>query len=127
MKTFKVKLDIFDTWLTFYYDCDQKDISDKVFKYTKLELELDSAMNACFFVAEPDDYDNDGLMFGIWINNFDGSIKSIGILSHECLHAITWLLRRKGVKYNRYTEEVYCYMHQYVFESAMKKLKNILT
>jgi len=49
--------------------------------------------------------------------------KDIGAISHECLHAIRYCLQRKGIDLNAETEEIYCYMLEWMMDNIVKKRK----
>lgn len=49
--------------------------------------------------------------------------KCIGTLSHECLHAAFFILENVGVEISFQNQEAITYLHQYIFEEALLKLK----
>ena len=47
-----------------------------------------------------------------------------GNLVHECFHAISYTLRRRGLPLNDDTEEAYCYSLQFLVKTIMEALKS---
>ena len=44
----------------------------------------------------------------------------IALLSHEVLHAISFVLRSAGIEHTNETEEAYAYLHQYVMQQVLQ-------
>jgi hypothetical protein len=80
------------------------------------------------FKAEFDDYAIDSKRGRCWqLSNGQQVIrmavpmnaKTIALLSHEVLHAVSFILRRVGIEHTSDTEEAYTYLHQYVMSEVL--------
>jgi len=59
----------------------------------------------------------------IWIEKFSFMrIFDLGSLSHECNHAALKVLNRIGIKTKPGNEEPLCYLQEYFFTEALKKM-----
>lgn len=46
---------------------------------------------------------------------------TIGLLGHEVIHAVGYILRGRGIPFNDDTEEAYTYLHQELMTKALRK------
>jgi hypothetical protein len=46
---------------------------------------------------------------------------NIGVLAHEALHAASFVLRRKGLRFSSKSEEAFTYYMEWIFEEALKR------
>lgn len=59
----------------------------------------------------------------IWLEDFSiENVADLGLLSHECNHAALRILDRVGIKTKHGNEEPLCYLQEYFFTEAIKKL-----
>jgi len=63
----------------------------------------------------------------IWLERFDWSIVSQGLLAHEILHFVFETMRHVGIKYQsedyKINEEAFTYYFQYIFQKVYEELK----
>ena len=52
---------------------------------------------------------------------WSGSALDISTLTHELLHAVSWFLRNRGVKFSEKTEEPYCYLLDSLLRRCLEK------
>jgi len=45
----------------------------------------------------------------IALRQWRGTPRDYSVLAHECLHAVRWFLKRRGIDLSGKTEETYCY------------------
>lgn len=50
----------------------------------------------------------------LWAND-------ISILSHECMHAVFWVMNKKDIKLCYESEEAFCYLHDFLMNSILNK------
>lgn len=107
-----------DFWRVFIH-VSYKETFEKAYKYAKkkgLELSFD----------EFKDYYETSAGFVIWCDEqnvmivlcSDSSIESAqaGIITHECFHAVSAILRKRGIKLTEESEEVYAYYLEWLFK-----------
>ena len=89
---------------------------------------LELAKNEYKIKLEEDGDDAEGRYFPkdslIWIKHFTGTPEDIARLSHECLHAVGYLLRFRGIELSDSTDEAYCYLLQWMVFSFIKQYKH---
>lgn len=60
--------------------------------------------------------------FSLWLKQFTSSPKDTGILNHELLHTVFFIMDRKGIEYDEASEEAFAYLMQYLTEAIYEKI-----
>ena len=58
----------------------------------------------------------------IFLRGWDGSIRAIGVLVHEVVHAASYIRSGLGVDETNETAEVLCYITDYITQKALARL-----
>lgn len=59
----------------------------------------------------------------LWLKNKPKSIDCLGILAHEIFHSVCFILQRIGCKMNKYTDEPYAYLIQFITIKIYERMK----
>ena len=51
--------------------------------------------------------------------------KDVSIIAHECMHAVGYVLRRKGIPFNADTDEAYAYLLQFLVKEIMSNKNKV--
>lgn len=62
------------------------------------------------------------LCHGVWMPHFSWTASDIGVMSHEIIHLAGNILDHKGIPYRLENDEVFAYLHEHYFVSALRKL-----
>jgi hypothetical protein len=62
-------------------------------------------------------------LYLICLRSFDWSPMAISTLTHECLHTSLSMLRSRGMRLNKHTEEAYCYLHDSLVRRCLEEIK----
>lgn len=65
---------------------------------------------------------NDEVCHVIWLKYFNWNVRPIGILAHEIGHIIFAILNHKNVPIRVENDETFCYLYEFYFVEALKKL-----
>lgn len=60
----------------------------------------------------------------IWLRSKPNNPERLAQLSHEIFHAVSDLMRKRGMKLNTGSEEAYAYMQEFLMREALSQLKN---
>lgn len=69
-------------------------------------------------------YDNNQKVL-IWLEKVPTDDQGIGMLAHECLHAVIHSAKYIGITLHDSSDEFYCYMLQWLLLSALTKTKQL--
>lgn len=58
----------------------------------------------------------------VWVKDNPWMVSGIGILCHELLHAVIWIMNRKGLELADSSEEAYTYLYEYLIEEVLTKV-----
>ena len=93
---------------------DQKELVKIAKERLNIDLKERDHTEGRFLTAE-----KSGCMVGIiWTSN-----RNSWIIAHEVTHATCWILDNKGIPLTFETEEVYCYMNQFLFREIWEYLQ----
>ena len=65
------------------------------------------------------------ISYAIWLEKYDGKIKSQANLVHECLHFVNWLLNDRGIKFHLDSDDVQCYYLEHIVGNCLITLKKL--
>lgn len=95
----------------YVYAKNHKEYCKTINKEFHLNIEVDEGKDGCFNAFSKKDTD----VGVIWSRG--GNVPTI---AHECLHAVSYFLRGKGVPLSNDTDEIYAYLFDFLFETIVK-------
>jgi hypothetical protein len=94
---------------------------EKHFKVGRQEVNINyDCAGGVFSVNNP----NGSNSYVIWLLNWNGGLKAITDLVHECNHFVNWLLNDRGIKFHLDSDDVQCYYLGHIFGNCLATLKH---
>jgi len=115
-----VEVDMFHQPVTVVWDIEQEGLAEFVKRKWKMDfpddLHTGAGLYTCLYP--------EGRLTGLIALDFKftGSPNDYSILAHECLHASFHLLRKRGVRYSKSSEETYTYFTDFLIENLATKM-----
>lgn len=102
-------------WVKEEFDCDLSNLDEDV-------------VNADGFTVNLGDAGTDGYIV-IALKDFRRKLKrkhniAVGVLTHECLHAVKAIFESRGIPFTPENEEVIAYAQEHLVESVLNELSN---
>lgn len=116
-----VEVDMFHQPVTIVWDIEQEGLAEFVKRKFRIDgfpddLHTGAGLYTCIYP--------DGRLTGLIALDFKftGSPNDYSILSHECLHATFHLLRKRGMRYSKSSEEAHTYFMDFLIENLAEKM-----
>ena len=110
---------IFDMQILFCWDATQPSLAK--FTERRFGVALDDHTGDGYFCRITNGDGGEVGVIALTTEEFTGTPKQYSILAHECQHAAFRLLRSRGIRYNKGSEEIFCYVTDNLIESLATK------